>query len=125
MVFNRCNFLSRFHFFQLIWKDTVKVGIAVGTSVRNGVITVARFHPLGNIGFIDDYVRNVAPRGRNCLVKNGCSHRLVIFLLLPGITGSNDGFDGDRSQSGPSCRRTRKRKVVKSKITSRHLFEYL
>lgn len=49
------------HFTQLVWKDTVKVGIATAVSPRHGVITVARYHPRGNIGYADDYVRNVAP----------------------------------------------------------------
>ena len=50
---------------QLVWKDTVKVGIATAVSPRHGVITVARYHPRGNIGYADDYVRNVAPLGKS------------------------------------------------------------
>lgn len=76
------------HFTQLVWKDSVKVGLATALSPRYGIITVARYHPRGNIGFLDDYIRNVAPRG------------------------SNDGFDGndgDGGQGGPSCR---KRKAI-------------
>lgn len=50
-------------FFQLVWKDSVKVGLATAISPQYGTIIVARYHPRGNIGFLDDYVRNVAPKG--------------------------------------------------------------
>ncbi len=49
--------------FQLVWKDSVKVGLAISISPQYGIIVVARWHPGGNIGFLDDYVRNVAPKG--------------------------------------------------------------
>ena len=52
-----------FSFFQLVWKDAVKVGLATALSPLHGIITVARYHPRGNIGFVDDYVRNVARKG--------------------------------------------------------------
>ena len=42
----------------------MRVGLATAFSPRFGVITVARYHPRGNIGFLDDYLRNVAPRGK-------------------------------------------------------------
>ena len=79
-------------FTQLVWKDSVRVGLATAFSPRYGVITVARYHPRGNIGFLDDYLRNVAPRG------------------------DYDGFnenDVDKGQGGPPCRKLKKRKARK------------
>ena len=48
-----------------MWKDTRKVGIATAVSPRYGLITVARFRPQGNVGFVDDYVENVQPPGKS------------------------------------------------------------
>ena len=60
-------FLLHFLCFQLVWSDTVKVGIATAVSPWYGLITVARFYPRGNIGFVDDYVANVSPAGKKLL----------------------------------------------------------
>lgn len=93
------------HFTQLVWKGTVKVGIATAVSRRYGVITVARFHPRGNIGFVDDYVRNVVPRDPS--VKNG---NVDGFKTGEGEDPDTDEEETDGIQGGITCRQEKDRR---------------
>ena len=48
------------HFTQVIWKDTKQLGMATATS-NDKFFTVARYKPRGNMGYPEDFKRNVPP----------------------------------------------------------------
>ena len=49
------------HFTQIIWRETTELGVGTAVSRTNRFFTVARYYVRGNMGWPNDYKRNVPP----------------------------------------------------------------
>lgn len=68
------------HFTQLIWKETIKMGVGLATSEKGQVYVVCNYEPAGNI--VGEYAKNIKPAKKLNQVNYYYYYYLAISLIF-------------------------------------------